>query len=913
MGQALRVTDLKVQGHPNAVVPAGEEVVIFATTEPVEAHGPTDLNIEWGGDLGSNPRFSGSLETSFAAGAHTVTAKGRAGGISLTVRAWQAEVEVVNGLRFAISDKPKMPVIAARLRVTGPVATSINDWTCSVRFSSADDCHNIPTFGVINDDLELTQTGGDQFAPRFDKVRGRDVNFRVRFLIQGEPQEAFAVAGISGTNPQRSEVHRQLRRNALLRIACRESGQRQFDAAPNGGVSACPLFSSDPSGRVGIMQVPDPTPDQIWDWKENVKRGIEIFKERESAAKKYVETVRGSDAFNTLVSNFHERRQQQGLAPILVELPDFEDWQLEMDAIRGYNGWNGTDRFGLELHEFRVAVEQSNGDEVLVVTDISDGSGKAVWERVPVTDRPAHIGNPNYVEEVLAFASDCSTSQLSVDIRAEHGTNPPCRILRLSASRKYRAMVDPPGGTFNWTCTGGASIVGSASRQVVEVKGKEISTQLDDVVLTLQYKRGSSSQTKRIKLTVAAVKNVIVRVKASAALTPGRGAALDDHQFECTETRQTNKAFENALATLILLTGKFDDVELQATVQPQGTPLAWDVKRARDDHASLGTGIPNLIPDPGDVTKAKLQTNETGSFFVRAFADCGNKKFDPSTPVIVVPTVLVRAKLLQDDSKVHPGNPESAASVVDNGLIKGFLVETGNKKQFDPENSAIHMKATVGLVSGGPKGRRLIVDKHSDFVHEGVFVGWVNNVIGANIVGTYARKHTHFVEYDVAPPLLDTRRSDPGSGGASATPHDSACRNDFKKLDPGLQWTEESVDLPGHIFPLEHPDFRTHLRKVHFEIHFRAHLCLWTNRSGSPKDVAERSYGVLHSYKWHVLGEWKIDNANNTTVVTPLSDSPPIDERVTHNPEAGGLVKPKDAQCEICPPEVKSVESTRTT
>ena len=40
-------------------------------------------------DLGPNPEFSGRLATTFAAGAHTVTATGAAGGSSVTVRVWR--------------------------------------------------------------------------------------------------------------------------------------------------------------------------------------------------------------------------------------------------------------------------------------------------------------------------------------------------------------------------------------------------------------------------------------------------------------------------------------------------------------------------------------------------------------------------------------------------------------------------------------------------------------------------------------------------------------------------------------------------------------------------------------------------------------------------------------------------------
>src|SRR5205823_5962909 len=96
------------------------------------------------------------------------------------------------------------------------------------------------------------------------------------------------------------------------------------------------------------------------------------------------------DEFERLVSQFNQRRQQQGLDPIQIVLPPFAEGdfdenlqQLEMDAIRGYNGWNGADQFGLELHEFRVSVD---AEEVLVVTNVNEETlqGEAVWERVPV-------------------------------------------------------------------------------------------------------------------------------------------------------------------------------------------------------------------------------------------------------------------------------------------------------------------------------------------------------------------------------------------------------------------------------------------------------------------------------------------------------------------------------------------------
>ena len=164
------------------------------------------------------------------------------------------------------------------------------------------------------------------------------------------------------------------------------------------------------------MQVPDPTPDHIWNWRLNVAKGIELFNERVAAAGEYPSRVKNSEGFRNLVEQFNQRRQQQGLDPIQVVLPDFttgnfddDPQQLELDAIRGYNGWEGSDRFGFEMHEFRVAVDVVDGGEVLRVTDINEQTliGEAVWEQVPVEDRLQNRGEPNYVNSVRAFAPNC--------------------------------------------------------------------------------------------------------------------------------------------------------------------------------------------------------------------------------------------------------------------------------------------------------------------------------------------------------------------------------------------------------------------------------------------------------------------------------------------------------------------------
>lgn len=640
------------------------------------------------------------------------------------------------------------------------------------------------------------------------------------------------------------------------------------------------------------MQIAKPTDDQIWNWRENVKEGIKIFIEKVEAAGRYHQEVAKSTVFKGLVSNFNKRRRQQGLKPIRVAVPPLEGEQLELDAIRGYDGWFDG------LHEFRVAVDAIDGDKVLRVTN----KGEVVWEPVPVAER--RKGRPNYVQEVLAFRFDCTASPVvpvSLEIRAEDGKKTPCRILSLrkGASRTYRAIAKPAGGKFKWTCTNGASIVGSALKPLVTVKGETVSTHVDDVVLTVQYERPSSLTQTYIKLTVAEVKKIAVRVRASAGLAPGRRCP-PHHDFDCMETSQTAKAFKPA-TSLILLRGNFDDVELKATVTPLATPLAWDVVRFRDDHRSLGTKKPTL-QDPALGPETRVETNETGSFFVRAFGDCGDHKFDAKAPFKLVPMMLVQASLEHDDSKTHPGNPQSAASKIRKkvrGVEKDFFsVRTGENEpgRFNPSDNAIHMSATVRLVSGGKKGDRLI---------DRVFVGWVNNLRVNNSIAGYTGRRTFSYVLPDAHAFLDTPRDDAGAGGNSVTPEISHSGAPTK-LSVGEQRTEEALDSPFFNVPATHPFGDTYrLRSVLLDMQFSAHLCLWTDRGVAGNFVARHCYGVLRSYPWQVVGEFTIDNALNPTVITPLSRSPSISGAVTHNP----LAKPDDANCEICPPTAQ--DSTR--
>ncbi len=185
---------------------------------------------------------------------------------------------------------------------------------------------------------------------------------------------------------------------------------RQFIADVDGGVGCCPEWSANHLGGVGIMQIsaPPPTDDQVWNWRANVAAGIQKLDKTVAAARRYPGQVRNSPRFHQLVATYNAQRQQQDLPPLQrIDLPDFTSGdfnnnlqQLELDTIRGYNGWAGHDAFGFELHEFRVAVDANGLLRVNVAPSATVGT--AQWERVPVADRPQRGGDPHYVAHVLS-------------------------------------------------------------------------------------------------------------------------------------------------------------------------------------------------------------------------------------------------------------------------------------------------------------------------------------------------------------------------------------------------------------------------------------------------------------------------------------------------------------------------------
>ena len=291
----------------------------------------------------------------------------------------------------------------------------------------------------------------------------------------------------------------------------------------------------------------------------------------------------------------------------------------------------------------------------------------------------------------------CEGASLSVSIKNEAGTDAPCRLIPKGRNMKFKAIGAPQGGSYSWTVSGGASIASGGSTQNVEVSGDTASAAVDDVTLSVTYRCGDNTATDDANLSVYE----IVKIKAKIRSTPSArtSAFPPDYDEESTESAET---FARA-KTLIALRGNLEKIKLEVEVTPADTPTGWDVIRASDDHASLGAGVPTLSVDGADTTKANLETNETGSFSVRAFGDCrGTGAFDISQDMKLFPVVLVRATLHQDNSVSHVGHIVPSVS---GGQLR---VPAGSFNISSPITEAMHLNATIDVVSGGANGRRHI-------------------------------------------------------------------------------------------------------------------------------------------------------------------------------------------------------------
>ena len=303
-----------------------------------------------------------------------------------------------------------MPGIPVLVQVVGvqPDPTPSLTFTCTAKITfNARQCSHGPNRNFANSVVVSAQGGA--FDVAFPRVAGGRLTLAITTKFQGSDlHKEVNDLVILGSNPPPGDVKAIMPHLTLSKIAKTESGFRQFVSVSGVGLM-CPNWSDDNQGGVGIMQItrPQPSDEEVWSWRANAKRGQQIFSEKISGARRYAMMLRRNPEFRDHVELYNQRRAASGLPSLDIRVPDFTTGdfeanlkQMELDSIRGYNGWAGQDQFRLPLHEYRLALD----DDGYLVVDVDEAArtGTVRWERVAPSDRPANSGNPDYVRMVLS-------------------------------------------------------------------------------------------------------------------------------------------------------------------------------------------------------------------------------------------------------------------------------------------------------------------------------------------------------------------------------------------------------------------------------------------------------------------------------------------------------------------------------
>jgi hypothetical protein len=367
--------------------------------------------------------------------------------------------------KYLITAAPEMPVIKASAKVVGivpdPTPTTIFTWTANLTTKKG-------TGEVISHKNYIAQKqitiGTDEYTfelTNANDVIGGSLTLEAKAVVSAVTLTATSPEGaiIDGTNPPRASIQSRVDmavdgngfsglrkvdvKDAVKRIGCQESKQRQFKAAADGGTG--PGLIS-PDNGVGAYQITSGNPivkdpPIVYDWRKNTDAGTTIFSSKTADSNRYPGSLRSSTDYRIYISEtINPDRCARGLDPIglppvakkpkdtysercmasLILIPgdppaaNFTKInllgttpvnQLLEDGVRGYNGFAGPKLFGLFLHEFQPDenfLKTAPDSDLDTLPKDSD-----IWQRVPVSNRGSK-GDPNYVSNVTSQQATCN-------------------------------------------------------------------------------------------------------------------------------------------------------------------------------------------------------------------------------------------------------------------------------------------------------------------------------------------------------------------------------------------------------------------------------------------------------------------------------------------------------------------------
>lgn len=446
----------------------------------------------------------------------------------------------------------------------------------------------------------------------------------------------------------------------------------------------------------------------------------------------------------------------------------------------------------------------------------------------------------------------CEVATLSLAIRAENGSDAPCRFIARSKSRRYKAIGTPSGGTYAWTVTGGASISSGAAAQIVEIRGDTTSAALDDVTLTVTYRCGSNSARANINLTVYEVR----RIDARLLRTPCWRRSTRRVYNRTRSSTADSKTFDDTAVTICRGCG---DLELTGTVEPAAVPLAWMLERAADDVGLAG--LPTHAANGSD-KRHKVTADAVGSFHVIAFVDCngdGIREANDGAIILNVHIVDIEVipgvannRIFRRTTHLSDALSTAATLIVHSGTTNGFAPKVNaSYGRAEMARHPLAMEVRVKLIGGGANNRRGTNKVRCGFIQIGR---------RSTIRGTYADGRTirevvvrntatpyHIVGGAPALrgyPIRDTRfNSEHGTGPFIISSSDVRGRRELP--GGGLQRIVRFVDPPAIAIPYRHPATGSALASISGLNRFTAFLSAYS------RDF-DRNYVVVASARWAI-------------------------------------------------------------
>jgi|GEM_PF-7035702 len=242
------------------------------------------------------------------------------------------------GMEHYITAEPKMPLLQVQTILKMPIFNNIKlidaiNYNTPPYTWSADIKHQLTEKRLLQDKLPTVTAYESYHKVDFNSLggmRGGTLTLSVDYYNASKDEKKYI---IKGTNPGKWAIEQVLTEPVLRHIACQESKYRQFEADREEG-KGFPVVGKNKEGKkiggVGIMQLykPKATPNQIWNWRENIEAALELFKEKRAMALALPKLE---------VKRLNKERLTINL-PRCKSLPPLNQEQLQREILRLYNG-----------------------------------------------------------------------------------------------------------------------------------------------------------------------------------------------------------------------------------------------------------------------------------------------------------------------------------------------------------------------------------------------------------------------------------------------------------------------------------------------------------------------------------------------------------------------------------------------